>query len=85
VTERPDLRAESQAAPGLYKPPVGRGEYRNIYRRSDGSERHGCTWHDRESADAMREALPGETFVECRDLRDATDMALVGVSGAAEG
>lgn len=85
MSDRPDLRTESDRTPGPYKRPVERGDYRNIYRRADGSERHGCTWHDPASAEAMREALDGETFVELRDMRDATSMALVGVSGAAEG
>lgn len=82
MPDHPDLRTESERTPGAYAKPAERGDYRNIYQRADGSERHGCTWHDPVSADAMREVLDGETFVECRDMRDATSMALMGVSGA---
>ena len=63
------------------KPPAFLGEYRNIYRRPDGTLRHGCTWRDEETAESMREVLPGETFVELRDMRDATDMAPTGATG----
>jgi len=84
MSEHPDLRTESQRTPGQYQRPVERGEFRNIYRRADGSERHSCTWHDPVTAEAAREVLEGESFVECRNLRDATDMALVGVSGSVE-
>ena len=85
MSDRPDLRTERDRTPGPYKGPVERGEYRNIYRRPDGSERHGCTWYDPVSGEAMREVLDEETFVELGDMRDATSMALVGVSGATEG
>lgn len=84
MSDHPDLRTESDSTPGPYQRPAERGDYRNVYRRADGSERHGCTWHDPASAEAMREVLGGETFVECRNMRDATDMALAGISGAAE-
>ena len=69
------------------KPPAERGEFRNIYRQADGSERHGCTWSTREAAEEAREVLPGESFVELRDMRNATNMALAGVGtmGGARG
>ncbi|TGD98070.1 hypothetical protein [Methylobacterium nonmethylotrophicum] len=58
------------------------GEFRNIYRRADGTERHGCTWRDRATAEAMREVLPGETFVELRDMRFASDLSPTGTAPA---
>lgn len=66
------------AETAMLKPPAELGEYRNVYRRPDGSLRHGPTWRDRVTAEAMREVLPGERFVELRDMRDADDMAPTG-------
>ncbi|GJD92869.1 hypothetical protein [Methylobacterium iners] len=49
--------------------PADLGDCRNVYRRADGSLRYGCMWRTREAAEAMREVLPGETFVELQDCR----------------
>jgi hypothetical protein len=64
--------------------PTDLGEYRNIYRRADGTERHGCTWRDRDTAEAMREVLPGEMFVELRDMRFASDLRPTGTAPVGE-
>ncbi|WP_437871305.1 hypothetical protein ACSD7O_22270 [Methylorubrum extorquens] len=69
-SERADYRSERDRAPGPYGPPtIGNGEYRNVYRRADGSSRIGPAWRDPEAASLAREAMPGETFVELRDTR----------------
>lgn len=75
-------RGSEQAKVASFKQPAARGEFRNIYRRADGGERHGCTWSTREAAEEAREVLPGEAFVELRDMRNATNMALIGVGMA---
>ena len=77
-------RCSAPALPPL-KPPAHLGEYRNIYRRADGTERHSCTWRDQQTEEAAREILPGETFVETRDMRDATDMAPTGAPAVLDG
>lgn len=85
TTRRRRSAAENPVVPALFKPPAELGELRNIYRRADGTLRHGATWRDRGTAERAREILPGETFVELRDMQNAADMALAGVSGAQEG
>lgn len=67
------------------KPPAHLGDYRNVYRRADGTERRGCRWNDRESAAAAREVLEGETFVELRDELAGTDAAPTGAPAVLDG
>lgn len=60
--------------PAIYRaetirPPAALGEYRNFYRRADGAIRMGPAWRDTETAAAMRELEPGETFVVCQNMR----------------
>lgn len=66
---RPDLRSETDRAPGQYKSPADLGEYRNFYRRADGSIRIGCAWRDAATAQTMREIDDGEFFVTCRNTQ----------------
>ena len=75
MQDHPDLRTEADRTPGRYKTLATLGDFRNIYRRADGTERQGCRWNDRATADAMREVLDGETFVECRDMRAVAEPA----------
>ena len=68
--EHLDLRTERDRTPGAYRPAtLGNGEYRNVYRRPDGSLRIGPAWRDPEAAFLGCEILPGESFVEMRDTR----------------
>jgi hypothetical protein len=69
--------SDQSNAPSI-KLPTLLGAYRNIYLRPDGTERHGCTWRDRETAEAEREVLPGETFLELRDMSAAAHLAPTG-------
>lgn len=75
-----DLRTESARTPGHYRPVApGNGEFRNVYRRPNGSLRFGPAWRDREAAALAQEELPGEIFVECRDTRwERVDGSMLG-------
>ncbi|MBX9844879.1 MAG: hypothetical protein K2Z80_24020 [Xanthobacteraceae bacterium] len=65
-----DFRSLSARTLGPYRAPtLGKGEFRNVYRRANGALRMGPAWRDREAASLGREVLPGVTFVECRDTR----------------
>ncbi|MFK5600205.1 hypothetical protein ACFZ8E_24880 [Methylobacterium sp. HMF5984] len=49
--------------------PPDLGEYRNFYRRPDGTVRMGPAWRDAGTASIMREVAPSESFITCRNMR----------------
>lgn len=53
---------------GIYRPPE-MGEYRNFYRRPDGTVRMGPAWRDQQTAATMAEQERGESFIACRNMR----------------